>query len=98
MKDGKQLQFPISTVIIFTALVAIGFALLRIVLPYNGVHATETPKCVPYAGLCMYAVFGGAIGFAIAVIRSKRLLRNAIVGSLLPLIYFTIMWVVLNLA
>jgi hypothetical protein len=97
MKDRKRLQFPILALITFTALIAIAFALLRIVLPYEGVLATETPKYVPYVTILMYAVCGGAIGFAIAAIRSKRLMRGAIVGALLPLIYFAMMWTVLNL-
>ncbi len=96
MKDRTQSQFALATIIVFISMIALGFALLRLVLPYNGVLASETPSYVPYVTITMYVVFGSAIGFAVAAIRAKRLLRGAIIGSLVPILYFAVLWVLLN--
>ena len=96
MSDRPRFQFPLSAIVILTSMIALGFTLLRLVLPYNGVLASETPAFVPYAGIAMYVVFGSTIGFAIAAAFSRRWLRGAIIGSLVPILYFAVMWVLLN--
>ena len=96
MKDRTQFQFPLATIVVFTLMIAVGFALFRLVFLYNGVLASETPSYVPYVTITMYIVFGSAIGFAVAAMRSKRLLRGAIIGSLVPILYFAVLWVLLN--
>lgn len=96
MNDRPRFQFPLAAIVILTSMIALGFALLRLVLPYNGVLASETPAFVPYVGIAMYVVFGSTIGFAVAAVFSKGWLRGAIVGSLVPILYFAVMWVLLN--
>ncbi len=96
MNNRTWFQFPLAAIVVFTSMIALGFALLRLVLPYNGVPASETPAFVPYACIAMYAVFGSAIGIAISAVRSKKLLRGAIIGSFVPLLYFVVLWVILN--
>lgn len=97
MKHGPRFQFPLAVVMIFTAMIATGLGILRLVLPYNGKLEADTPAFVPYVTIAMYVVFGGAIGFAIAAMRSKKLLRGTLIGSLVPIFYFAFMWILLRL-
>jgi len=92
----RRFQFAISTVLTCTATLAVAFALLRMVIPYEGVLASQTPGWVPYVTIGMYCALGSTIGIAMSAFRSKRFIRGAIVGSLLPLAYFAIFWLVIN--